>query len=258
MIRRAAPAILAAVMSVGVIAACGAQASSNSAHASAAPSTSLAADPLASLTALAIDRQALNDLTEVSSVHFTLSSSQLGQTGSFSFTIVNGVGCTGTDGASAAFSVIYRDNTVWIKPSAATWRLLANLGSASAHVVALASGKWIRESAANARGYANVSEICTLRYLANPVFKAGTQFVKEAPTTLGRQRIVEIKEIPEGTTDYVTDTPNPYLIKSIETGGMTATFTDYGAQATITPPPGSEVIDESILGTWPGNSLIGY
>jgi hypothetical protein len=249
-------AALTAALTVG-LAACGTSGSSSvasngSATTRATTSASATADPLADLSAAAIATKAIADTSAASSVHFTGTGTDSGQNLSFALTVVRGKGCTGTisESKSGSFQVVYLGKSVWIKPDAKFWKGIAASGSDAQLGASLLSGKWLKDSATDTSGLGSLVSVCSLSSLFSHATQASDHVVKGTLTTLNGQPVLAIKDVTQQGTAYVTDTANPELLRLTSTGSSSGTFSfsDFGAPATITPPPASEVVDGSKYG----------
>lgn len=244
-------AALAATLTAG-LAACGTQGSATGASTHATTSASASpSDPLASLTATAIINKAIGDTTAASTVHFIGTSTNAGQKITFALTVVRGKGCTGTitEGKSGSFQVVYLGKNVWVKPDDTFWKTAAGSDSGDSATLSLLSGKWLLGSASDTAAGSLVS-ICSLNTLLTQAAPATDRVVKGARTTLNGQPILPITDITQNGTVEVTDVARPELLSMTATGanGGTMTFADYGAPATITPPPSGKVINGSQYG----------
>ena len=249
-------AALTAALAVG-LAACGTSgnssvASTGSASTHATTSASVTADPLADLSATAIITKAFADTSAASSVHFTGRGTDSGQKLGFALTVVRGKGCTGTisESKSGSFQVIYLGKSVWVKPDAKFWKTIAGSGSNAQLGASLLAGKWLKDSASDTSGLGSLVSVCTLSSLFSQSTPASDHLVKGTPTTLNGQAVLPIKDVTHDGTAYVTDTANPELVSLTSVGSSSGTFSfsDFGAPATITPPPASEVVDGSKYG----------
>lgn len=249
-------AALTAALAVG-LAACGTSgsssvASNNSATTRATTSASATANPLADKSATAIITKAFADTSGASSVHFTGTGTDSGQNLSVGITVVRGKGCTGTisESKSGSFQVVYLGKSVWIKPDAKFWKGIAAGGSDAKLGASLLSGKWLKDSAGNTSGLGALVSLCSLSSLFGQATPASDQLVKGTLTTLNGQAVLPVKDVTHQGTAYVTDTANPELLRLTSTGSSSGTFSfsDFGAPATITPPPASEVVDGSKYG----------
>jgi hypothetical protein len=233
------------------LAACGASGSSTTARNGPAgtPATS-AADPLADLTATAIMTKAFADIAAASSVHFTATGTGSGPRISFAFTVVRGQGCTGSISLSTtgSFQLINLGKTVWIKPDAT---FLKNAGGSGPDAILGGSppaGKWLKYSTSDTYSLAGMASLCLLSSLfGQPTTSATEHYAKGSRTTLNGQPVLQITDVAQHVTADVTDTANPELLRVVTTGSGAGTdsFADFGAPATITAPPASEVVEGS-------------
>jgi hypothetical protein len=254
------PAALAAALSAALMAglvACSASGSSTTARNSPAgtPTTSAlpAADPLADLTATAIMTKAFANIAAASSVHFTETGTGSGPRLSFAFTVVRGQGCAGSisESTTGSFQLINLGKTVWIKPDAA---FLKNAGGSGPDAILRGSppaGKWLKYSTSDTFSLAGMASLCLLSSLfGQPTTSATKHYAKGTRTTLNGQPVLQITDVAQHVTADVTDTANPELLRVVTTGSGAGTdsFADFGAPATITAPPASEVVDGSKYG----------
>jgi hypothetical protein len=245
--RGAALAALAAAV-IGAAAACG----SSPASSPTSPATNGKAANIASVKATpknasAVVAAAVADTQAASTVHMTGAGSDSGKGVTFDLTLVRGQGCEGTLSMSKAdtFQLVYKGQTVWMKPSDAFYASLGNDKAA----LSLLEGKYIKVKSTNSL-IGNVSTLCTMSGLLGGVSPAAGSGYVATTSTFNGQPAIKITQPGRPGYAIVSDTAKPLLLQVSVPGaaGGTITFSDYNAPATITPPPASQTIDGGQLG----------
>lgn len=244
--RPVAAAILAAAV-LGTTAACGASGTSASSGATFTATASAPADPLAGLTAGQIATRATDDLKVVSSVHVTGSGTDSGQTFGMDLTLGTR-GCTGTltVKGEGSFALLKIGQTVWIKPDAKFWKYAAG-GSASAAVMQIVAGKYIKTGGKDS-SLGALGDICNPAKFASAFGGKLTGLVKGGTTTISGQPALQVKDVGDPDSAYVTISARPEFLRLDAGSGGVLDFSGYNAPMNLTPPPASEVLNGAKYG----------
>jgi hypothetical protein len=231
-IRAAHAALIAAAVTAGV-AACG----------SSAP-----VDPLASLSANQIVTKTMTDLKAASSVRFSGTVNESGQTISIALTATDSGECRGTitEPTTGKISIVIAGPTIWIKIPAQFWTSQGITDPAEASEL---GGKYI-SLPSNSSQVGDFSQVCSPSGIAS-IFKGKDSLKKGTETTIDGQKVLAIKDTTKGSVAYVTDTAAPQVIRITGGGGEKGdflSFAGYGDRVLITAPPSNEVLNGSKLG----------
>lgn len=237
--RQVAPAALAAALSAALatgLAACDAlptssssgSAAGSSAGASSAAvagngassqSASASTDPLASLTATQIFDKALANTSAASSVHLVGSGKDSGSTITFTLDISKGTGCSGAiaEGSKGSFQLIVLGKTVWVKPDTAFWKSAAGSG-ASATVLSLLEGKYLKGTTGTTTGLSTLSHICALSDLISQQPLKAATLTKTGTSTFGGSQVIVLTDSTTNGVADVTDQAQPLVARIIGKG----------------------------------------
>lgn len=215
------------------------------------PSVSGAVDPLAGLPASKIAAQANANAEAAQTVMMTGTATDAGTSLALTLGFKRGVGCAGTvgypDKGSIKLLVIGKD--VYIKPDAKFWSVTA--GAKASAIIVLLDGRYL-EVPASDKNMAGAADVCSLSKMLNS--GSPVSYTKEAVTTYRGARVLPLK-LSDGSTEYVTDTSKPEFVRAyapegsqVGPGNLTISV---GAPVTLTAPPASQVINESVLGISP-------
>lgn len=251
--RRWAP-VVAIAAGAGCLALSACSSSSGSSAASTASVTASAvasastADPLASLTAAKIEAEAAANAVAAATLTINGTITRSGQTDTIDdLGIKRGVGCAGTigDGSKGSFKLILIGSTVYINPDKQFWT--ANAGSGASAAIALINGRYLKTTTSD-KNMTGIGDLCDVHKLLT---SGGTISTKEAVTTLGGIRVLPLK-VPDGSTDYVTDTSSPQLVETTSpkgsVNGAGKITIEVNSPVTVAAPPASQFIDGSQLG----------
>lgn len=231
--RSLAPIVGAAVL-VAALAACG-----NS-------------DPLGGISGAKIASTALGNLKSASSVHFSGTVTDDGDTVTLDITSVRGKGCSGTISQKGQGGVQIQDigKRVWVKPDEAF--LKAQGLTDNPEIAAKVTGKWISTTTADDSGLGSMTSMCNMGSLIdNEVGSDTAGTAKKGTETIDGQRTLLLRDTGDNGTLYVTDTARPYPVRltaSTHGSGGTLNFDHFGARVSLTPPPAGSVVDASQLG----------
>lgn len=222
-----------------LLTACGGSSgSSGGGGASSGGSAGKQASQVQGLPADQVLAKAKQALASAKSVHFTLKTTG-GSDGdaSFDMKLAAGQQATGTLGTSGQQIKLVRvGKTAYLSGSE---QLLAALSQGKAP-----AGKWVKMSA-DTPGLEPLLEFTDLSNGMGTVLKPKGKLTLGTPKAVdGKQTVALVDDDPKGGgTLYISaeGTPYPLLIES-SAGKGTATFTEYDAPVTVTPPAASDVI----------------
>jgi hypothetical protein len=253
------PAAAVAVLGVtllGGTAACSASATSagSNAPATSTAATGTAAAPastpgnaLSGLTADQIATRATADLRSASSVRITGSATDAGQKMTVDLSLGT-KGCTGTIGINGkgTVKVLKIGKRLWIKPDDRFWRSAG--GSAAAAIMPIVSGKYI-EPGSKGSSLAGMGTFCSLSQFTGSIDRHPAGLVKGVTTTISGQPALQIKDIADTASVYVSISARPEFLR-FEGSGTDGRwdFSHYNEPLHLVPPPASETLDGAKYG----------
>lgn len=188
-------------------------------------------------------RKALNDTETAQSVTFSMITTDSGRKLTVDFAIVRGKGCEGTmtENGQGSFKVVYDGKTTWFDGDKQFWQ--ANYPSAASAL----TGKYVKASTNTLTNA--FAPFCGLKKLLAG-FGTPPDGAPETHTTMNGGPAIEIKDTGDKAAIYLSDVPQPVVLKVTDpgSGGGTMTFTRYDATAALTYPPASDVVDGSQYG----------
>ncbi len=190
--RRIGPtvAVLAGAACLAVSACSSGGSPSAAASSSAARAgTSSAPDPLASLTADAVLKQALANLKAASTVKMSGTLGNSGTTYTIDVGVKSGQGCSGTfaTASQGSFQLIVIGKSVYLKPDDKFWK--ANAGSSASTVIALVDGRYISTTTSN-KNMAGVASMCNLAQVIGSTSSAQDPAAKGPVITMDGVRVL--------------------------------------------------------------------
>jgi hypothetical protein len=137
--------------------------------------------------------------------------------------------------------------TVYVKGSREFWT-----GRVPAPAVELLTGKWLKSPVTGDR-LGELASLTDLSEAADGILEPDGKVTKgERKTIAGTPAIALASDGADGGKLYVATTGKPYPLQIIPTDPKTSgqvTFSDFGKQLTVSPPPADLVIDVSKLGS---------
>lgn len=129
--------------------------------------------------------------------------------------------------------------------------LAATIGAGNDALAKLVGGKWIK-APADSPQFASFAELVKLSSFVDGVLSPDGEITREEGKEIAGTRTVALKDGgADGGFLYIADsgTPYPLAIEPGQGSGDTGqiTFSDWGKDVTITPPPADEVIDSTKL-----------
>ena len=195
-------------------------------------------NPLAGLTADQIAKRAATDFKAASSFHYHGSGKDSGQTVSISMSVTH-KGCTGFigDGSHGGFAILDIGKTVWIQPNDKFWEYVG----VPASEVSLVHGLWLLPSgSAGNTLVAALAPFCHANKLLAILAPQLTGLVKGKTIKISGHRALQLRNMSGLESTYVSISSKPEILRISNDG--TITFSKYGSQVTLTPPPPSDVI----------------
>lgn len=239
------PAVAAACLSCLTAAACGGLTA-----ATLRPFPQSTVDPLATLTAAAVVREATADAEAAPSLTMGGTLADAGVRIGITLRFKRGRGCVGTVAypGKGRVELIVVGRSVYLKADARFWT--ANAGAKASLIMTLLNGRYLEVSASD-KSMADLARVCSLPTILNPG-PATVTYAKEAVTTLDGTRVLPLR-LSDGSTEYVTDTPVPEFVRATgpKAGAGGDLSVSVGAPVTVTAPPASQVINEDELGLTP-------
>lgn len=136
--------------------------------------------------------------------------------------------------------------TVYVKGSREFWT-----GRVPAPAVELLTGKWLKSPVTGDR-LGELAQLTDLSEAADGILEPDGKVSKgERKTIAGTRAIALVSDGADGGKLYVATTGKPYPLQIIPTDPKESgqvTFSDFGKQVTVSPPPADLVIDVSKLG----------
>jgi hypothetical protein len=231
-------------IAVSLLAVLAAGCGSSSSASGTAASTASSGNPLAAMTAQQILTKAIADFKASSSVHVAGSDNGSGQTFAIDLTIGTS-GCTGTValGGQGSMRLLRIGRTVWIKPDNEYWKSALNAAPEDLPAV---EGKYVRLSP-KGPVTSSFSSFCYLSQLAGQFSGGEDRVVKGRTATVLGHLALQLRDIQETGSAYVTLTATPELLQTVASG-VHIDFTDYNAPLALTPPAASQTVTGSKYG----------
>jgi hypothetical protein len=256
--RPAATAALASAAILGGAVACGssvpggayAAATSTATPGTAGASASPSGGALASVSADEIARRAIANLKKVSSVHIAGWFTDSGQRIAMNLSLGNR-GCTGTLAIKkeGSFRVLKIGKKLWIKPDNKFWKYAAgSAAGADSAAMQILSGKYIEPNSKDSSLKA-MGAFCSPSQFASDFDSTQvTGMIRGTTTTISGQPALQIKDIGDTASAYVTIASQPEILRLDSGSSGRLDFTRYNVPLDLTPPPANETLDGSKYG----------
>lgn len=223
--------VLAALLTMSLLAACGGSShsqSSTTSHRTTPPSNGVAARPPD-----VILRTAVTTLDRARTVHVQGSFQEGGRPTALNLDMVRGRGVEGSvEQGGLSFQLVSINRTVYIKAGSRFWQHYA--GSL---VAPLLEGRWFRAPlAGQLAALAPLTSVA--RLVASLTALPGT-LVKGPQTTVDGRRVIAVQDPTQSGTLYVATTGPPYPIEITGRGARRGTlvFDRFNQPMTVTAPP---------------------
>ena len=243
--------LAAAAVAASCLAATACGAAGSAGGAAASPSTTV--DPLAGLSASAVNAKAMADGEAATTLTMKGTVAESGKTYTIDMAMKHNKGCKGSIGISGTGSVtiIVIGSTVYFEADSQFWKSVAGSTADASAAVALLDGKYLKvpETDQNVSG---LTDMCSFsQMMSSSSDKTASKYTKEPVTTLDGVRVLPLK-VSDGSTEYVTDTSKPEFVQATApkgtSGGAGEITIGVGVPVTLAPPPASEIVDGSTLG----------
>jgi hypothetical protein len=161
---------------------------------------------------------------------------------SFNLDLVAGKGAAGqVTEHGLSFQVVEVDGAVYIAGSPAFYQHFGGIPA-----VQLFEGRWLKVPG-NRGEFAALSSLTDLGTLLRTLLTTDGTLESGGTTTVGRKRVVAVKQLPTHGTVYVATTGKPYPVEvvTVGRGGGSVSFDHWNAAGPLTPP--ASAIDVSRL-----------
>ncbi len=222
-----------------LLTACGSGGSGGSgSSAPAASSATKAASQVEGLPADQVLAKAQAALASAKTVHLVLKAGDSNGTSSFDLRMAQGPNASGTLSLSGQEVKLVRiAGDAWVTGSP---QFISGLTKGSAP-----AGKWVKVPVSTP-GFSSLLDIADLTKLSQLLKPKGAVSIGTPKVVDGKQTVALVDAGSKGSTLYVSaeGTPYPLLIEPKDTkAGESATFTEYDAPVTFTPPPAGDVVE---------------
>ena len=130
--------------------------------------------------------------------------------------------------------------SMWLTADSLFFRTFSHLNAAQA---SLLTGKYFRVPPASAV-YSDLSRLCNPQSFAQQQSDKPHRLVKGVQTTIDGQQALELHDLTDGSSAYMSLSAKPELLRSVGPSGQgSVDFSDYNVPAPVSAPPASKVIN---------------